>query len=100
MLINIFNLHHHTEFWPDADDFKPERFAHNEKRGLSFMPFGAGERICIGNVFASIEGQLLLTMISQQFNIIPESTEEAEIELAVTIRPKGGLKAHIDPLHV
>jgi cytochrome P450 len=94
-IFSIFNLHHHADFWPRPDQFDPERFLIPENRRFSFMPFGTGERICIANHFALMEAQLLLSMIVQHCDLQLLSTDEVEIELAVALRPKGGIPARI-----
>lgn len=91
VMFSIYNLHHHADFWDRPEVFDPERFLSTEKRRFSYMPFGTGERICIGNHFALMEGQLLLAMIIQQYDVQLVNDEEAEIEMAITLRPKGGV---------
>jgi len=94
-IFSIFNLHHHADFWPRPDQFDPERFLIPENRRFSFMPFGTGERICIANHFALMEAQLLLSMIVQHCDLQLLNTDEVEIELAVALRPKGGIPVRI-----
>jgi cytochrome P450 len=94
-IFSIFNLHHHADFWPQPDQFDPERFLVPENRRFSFMPFGTGERICIANHFALMEAQLLLSMIVQHCDLQLLDTDEVEIELAVALRPKGGIPVRI-----
>ena len=94
-IFSIFNLHHHADFWPRPDQFDPERFLVPENRRFSFMPFGTGERICIANHFALMEAQLLLSMIVQHCVLQLLDTDEVEIELAVALRPKGGIPVRI-----
>ena len=95
VVFGIYNIHHHAEFWEHPEVFDPERFLNSEKRRHSFMPFGTGERICIGNHFALMESQLLLSMIVQQYDIKLLNTDEVEIEMAVTLRPKGGIPVQL-----
>jgi len=94
-IFSIFNLHHHAYFWQQPEQFDPERFLIPENRRFSFMPFGTGERVCIGNHFALLESQLLLSMIVQHYDLQLLNTNEVEIEMAVTLRPKGGIPVRI-----
>jgi cytochrome P450 len=94
-IFSIFNLHHHADFWQQPEQFDPERFLIPENRRFSFMPFGTGERICIGSHFALLESQLLLSMIVQHCDLRLPDTDEVEIEMAVTLRPKGGIPVRV-----
>ncbi len=94
-IFSIFNLHHHADFWPQPEQFDPERFLVSQNRRYSFIPFGTGERICIGSHFALMESQLLLCMIIQHCDLQLLDPDEVEIEMAITLRPKGGIPACI-----
>ena len=94
-IFSIYNIHHHPDFWQQPEQFDPERFLNGENRRFSFMPFGTGERVCIGNHFALLESQLLLSMIIQHFDLQLLNTDEAEIEMAVTLKPKSGIPAKL-----
>ena len=59
------------------------------------MPFGAGQRLCIGRDFALMEGQLALAMVVQRYRITPLSTNPIQPQLAATLRPKGGVPVKI-----
>ena len=98
-IFSIFNLHHHPEFWPEPERFDPERFLSDENRRFSYMPFGTGERICIGNHFAMLESQLLLSMIVRQYDLKLLNAGEAEIDMAVSLRPKGGIPVRLRALN-
>jgi cytochrome P450 len=93
LLINIFNIHRHPAYWEQPETFDPERWVSGEdlKHRFAYMPFGAGPRKCIGNNLAMMEGQLLLVMVVQKF-LLQLAQQEVELEQAVTLRPKGGLK--------
>ena len=94
-IFSIFNLHHHPDFWLRPEQFDPRRFLVPENRKFSFMPFRAGERICIGSHFALLESQLLLSMIIQRCNLQLLDNDEVEIEMTVALRPKGGIPVRI-----
>ena len=85
-------------WFPEPEAFRPERFeesAEGVRHRLAWMPFGAGHRTCVGNHFAMIEGPLLLALIAQRYemSLLPGQTVEPEV--AVTVRPRNGLKMTI-----
>jgi len=59
VLYSQYLTHRQQEYWPDPDEFKPERFqaqpAHHS--AYTYIPFGAGPRNCIGAVFAQVEAK-------------------------------------------
>lgn len=53
-LISLHSMHHDEEFFPQPEEFMPERFA-EENGGTKkykdmgvYLPFGDGPRICLG----------------------------------------------------
>lgn len=53
-------MHHSAKFWPDPERFDPERFTPERSAGrpkLTYLPFGTGQRMCIGNGFALMKAQ-------------------------------------------
>lgn len=98
-IFSIYNVHHHPNLWSEPEQFNPDRFLTAENRRHSFMPFGAGERICIGNHFALLESQLLLTLIIQEYDFELINKAEPEIEMVISVRPKGGLPVRIRERH-
>ncbi|KAK9499934.1 hypothetical protein O3M35_002869 [Rhynocoris fuscipes] len=65
VLIPIYSLHHDPEYYPDPEQFKPERFDNdraNIRKG-TYLPFGDGPRICIGKRFAEMEMQVALVKL-------------------------------------
>lgn len=98
VIIGVWNIHRHPTFWADPDTFAPERFTGTGAalpHRLAWMPFGAGHRACIGNHFAMIEGPLLLASIAQRFELHLSSDHAVEPDVAVTLRPKNGLKMFV-----
>src|SRR6266487_3477130 len=98
--IVIRNIHRHPEYWRDPLAFDPERFLPQNKASLNrnaYMPFLSGPHMCIGNQFALIEGQLLLAMMVQTYDVTESPKQSDEGKMAITVRPKYGLPVRITP---
>ncbi|KAI9190440.1 hypothetical protein H9P43_001874 [Blastocladiella emersonii ATCC 22665] len=62
-----------SEYWgDDAEKFKPERFLANEDKVMAmnpsahdfkWVPFGGGQRICLGQQFSIVEQRVILSML-------------------------------------
>lgn len=86
-----YTIHRHPDFWDDPETFDPERFTPERAAGqhkLAWVPFGSGQRICIGKEFAIMEGQLILAAIIQRYDLTAVSTKVPEKQASITIRSK------------
>ena len=90
-ILSIYNIHHHPDLWSQPEIFNPDRFLNNARPRYSFIPFGLGHRACVGNHFAMFESQLLLALIAQLYNFSLVNAKPPEIEMTVTLKPKGGI---------
>ena len=92
--VSIFQMHHHPDYWENPEGFDPERFhpvVVNNLNKWVYMPFGAGPRMCIGNAFAMMESQIILSIISKQFQLNLRREIPVEFESGITLRPKNAL---------
>lgn len=86
--------HRHEDFWQQPDRFLPERFLAQqaEKRPkFAYFPFGGGSRLCIGQQFALLEGQLALANLAQKFRFDLVPGAKVEPDPTFTLMPKDGL---------
>jgi cytochrome P450 len=71
ILIAPWLLHRHEKLWRDPNAFIPQRFMapNPPPERFSYLPFGAGPRICIGAHFAIVEATLALAKLIGAFRI-------------------------------
>nr|QPF77618.1 cytochrome P450 monooxygenase CYP324A39 [Ostrinia furnacalis] len=53
--VNVVGMHYDPEYFPDPDNFDPDRFLPEREQNIkpfTFMPFGQGPRNCIGTRYA------------------------------------------------
>lgn len=96
-VMSIYNIHHHPDLWERPEVFDPNRFIGVKQAKSTFMPFGLGSRYCIGNHFAMIEMMLMMSLLLQHFEFSYDGPP-VDMEMAVTIRPKGGLQLRVSAL--
>ncbi len=96
VIMSPWLLHRHPSLWRDPEEFCPSRFIDEEVDRSSFLPFGAGPRMCIGRDFAYVEGVLMLARLASRFQVsYPAGAGVPAMDPLVTIRPAGGLKLRI-----
>lgn len=91
IFISPYYLHRRADLWPEAESFDPERFtaeAMAEQHRTGFIPFSAGPRKCIGDVFAILEVQLQMGTLAREFIMRAESDQPPELEPAINLRSK------------
>jgi len=93
--LDIFSLHKNPDFWEEPDQFKPERFSPELKKKrhkYAYIPFGAGQRMCIGNNFALMEMQIVLAIALQKYEFpLAENCPPVELQPLVTLKPKNSI---------
>lgn len=97
LLISPYTLHRRADYFPDPESFQPERFTPEREKLLlrsAYIPFSAGPRICIGNHFAIMEGQLLIATIAQHytFSLVAEQHILPDIVHNLALRPGGNVE--------
>ena len=89
----IYLVHHREELYPDAEQFKPERFLDRQFSPYEFMPFGGGVRRCVGEALAQFEMKIVLATILSNYDL--ELCDRKPVKpqrRGVTLAPAGGLK--------
>ncbi|KAG1679745.1 Cytochrome P450 3A41 [Nymphon striatum] len=85
------------KIWEDPEEFKPERFAPENKKHdtMAYQPFGVGPRNCIGMRFAQMQFKVAMARILRDYKLVPcEKTETGDLEIlykTVNMTPKNGI---------
>lgn len=99
LLIAPWVIHRDERFFSDPLRFNPDRFLDEAAiPKFAYVPFGGGKRICIGNQFALMEAQIVLSTIAPE--IAMTSLREVEPEALLTVRPKGGIPMRVSRLKI
>lgn len=74
IFISVWNLHHCPKRWEEAERFNPERWPLDgpnpteTNQDFSYLPFGGGPRKCVGDMFATFENIVAVSMLVRQFH--------------------------------
>lgn len=83
-------IHRHDDFWEAPHEFRPDR--HNESIPKEkYMPFGLGERICIGQGFAMQEAIIILANILREFKLELKDGFVPDVVGRLTVRSANGM---------
>ncbi len=95
VFVNVYGMHHDPRFFPDPEQFDPERFRPENEKTIpkyAYLPFSGGPRICIGNAFSLMESRLLLATLAQKFSLSLAPNFDVVPERQFTLRPRYGMK--------
>ena len=100
VLLPTWLLHRHPSFWKDPERFDPERFLPEQKEQRhrhAWMPFGGGQRMCVGNGYTlTLITAVLATLLPRfQARLVPG--HPVTPVASNTYRPRFGLKATLHP---
>jgi len=95
IFISPYYMHRHPDYWPDAENYDPERFtaeSERERHKTAFIPFSAGPRRCIGDFFAVVEMQIHFALMLPEFKMEYQPDGPIELEPYINLRTRNGLK--------
>ena len=95
VLFNTWQMHRDPQFWDDAEVFNPGRWLSPEAKliagaNLSYLPFSAGRRVCLGESLAKTELFIILSRLIRDFIIKPESGKPVpgmDATIGITLAP-------------
>jgi cytochrome P450 len=96
--------HRDPRWWAGPTSFRPERWLDRDGRfdesapgqpRDAYIPFGMGQRICIGRELAWIEAILVLATVAPHWRIDVPPGHAPRPDPAITMRPLGGMPATV-----
>jgi cytochrome P450 len=91
IFISPYFLQRDPAVWDAPDTFNPDRFLllnSNDRHKLSYIPFSAGPRRCIGDYFSLIEMKFHLALLVKEFKLTHIDDRPIELESQVNLRSK------------
>ena len=87
LMISIYSLHHREDLYPNSKQFNPQRFLDKAYSNYEYLPFGGGNRRCIGSALALLEMKLVTATILSRFQLALVSDRKAEAPLHRPMQP-------------
>jgi cytochrome P450 len=94
VLMSQWVNHRDPEYFPDPEEFQPERWENGFAKQIpkfAYYPFGGGQRICVGNIFALMEAAIILAAVGQQYRFTLDPEAVIGIKPQITLLPSSGI---------
>ena len=92
VLVMLTAVHRDPSVWGDhADSYDPDHFLPAKVRARpahSYLPFGVGDRACIGRQFALHESVLALARLVHRYDLTPDPGYDLQIAERLTLMPR------------
>jgi len=98
ILMSPYAVHRDPRWFPEPGKFDPDRWLPEEvekRPKFSFIPFGGGARVCIGERFAWMEGVLVLATLASRWKLRLEPGHRVATKAMITLRPRYGMRMKI-----
>ena len=98
IMISPWIMHRHTAFWRHPDRFDPDRFLPQREHEMTpnaYLPFGMGQRLCVGAAFAMIESALIIARRVRRYDIFAVNAPEVRPVARLTTRSARDIRVRI-----
>ena len=95
VVLSQYTMHRDPRYFPNPSRFDPLRWTPEEKAKrpkYSYFPFGGGNRLCIGEQFAWMEGVLILATLARHWKLRLAPGQTVRTQPLVTLRPRHGIR--------
>ena len=87
-----FVSHRDHEYFPQPNDFKPDRWSRTVPSPFVYFPFGAGGHACVGRALALSTIRAALTCLLARYDLVLAGDQEIDWRLHIIFMPR------VDPL--
>ncbi|WP_051871599.1 cytochrome P450 [Streptomyces sclerotialus] len=90
LLYSAYLLHHRPDLFPDPERFEPDRWLTRSGDSLlrgAYVPFGGGNRKCIGDQYALIEMTMALASVCARWSLRPDPGATLRVQVRGTLGP-------------
>lgn len=98
IFISTWNIHRSPKLWENPESFIPERWPLDGpdptevNQNYRYLPFGGGQRKCLGDMFATFEVTTALAMLVRRFDFsLAPGAPPVEMTTGATIHTSAGL---------
>jgi cytochrome P450 family 110 len=89
----IYLIHHREDLYPQSKQFNPERFLERQFSTSEYLPFGGGNRRCIGMAFALFEMKVVLATVLSRWQMeLADSKPVQPVRKGFLFSPGGGVQ--------
>jgi cytochrome P450 len=95
VIVYVYGAHHAPRYWDNPESFDPERFIKGSEKlrtPFTYLPFGGGPRVCIGNQYAMLQILMILSVVLRKYDFELTPGQTIEARPMVILRPKHGIR--------
>jgi cytochrome P450 len=98
VICSPYVTHRDPRWWPTPDGFAPERWVERApgQERLTYFPFGAGPRRCLGEPLAWLEGTVAVAAIAREWRLRSLDDGRVPPEAAASLRPARQLRMRLE----
>ncbi|KAK3745519.1 hypothetical protein QZH41_009916 [Actinostola sp. cb2023] len=93
-MVSIYSSHRWPGHFEDPEKFDPDRWSPENADKIphfAYLPFSAGPRNCIGQVFAQFESKVVMARFLKKFHVTLCPGQTRTIKQQVTLQPRDGV---------
>jgi cytochrome P450 len=100
IVLSPYVTQRHPQFWPEPNEFRPERFLNVDpsRHRYAYFPFGGGSRLCVGNHVGLLQLKVALGTILSRYQIALAPDFQYVFKNLVVLRFLHGLPLHLTPV--